>query len=205
MAAAPERYDYEGDGGSDFHDGTQQVQDDLENFSDEPEEAEEYDDQQPDWYESTNTSRHPNLSTTTLRTSSLNPPAFPSDPPEEFPTSPPKTTIRVLEPKDPASLDLGLHDSISLRIDSEKTVTVQRVDDLTQLTQREDEHNSIPAVVPDYPSEHAPASSMSAEQRIKQLEVKVAKLNLLRSADAASISRSSYPLQDSLSMLNNLI
>ena len=186
-AVAPEEDDdYEGEGGSDYQDGVQQAPKDVENFSDEE------DDQDIEWNVTTaNNILH---SISNLRTSSSKPHLFPSDPQEETPTF----TIPVLEPEEPASLDLGQHDPTSLHTESEKTDTAPRVDDLTQL-QLENKHNETVAAVPGAQSEHDPESSMSAEQRIKQLEEKVAKLNALRLVDAASISRlsrifSKFPL-----------
>ena len=115
-------------------------------------------------------------------------PPLPSDPQEKTPTF----SIPVLEPEEAASSDLGLHDPTSLRTEeSERTDTVPQVDDLTQQLQSEDERNETDAAVPEAQSEHTPESSMSPEQRIKQLEEKVEELNALRLDDAASISRSS--------------
>jgi hypothetical protein len=169
------------DGGSDYQDGAQQGPDDLENFSDDPEED---DDQDIEWNENSSINYTPHsISNVTIQTSPSKPHTFTLD---EIPAF----TIPVLESEEAASLDLGLHDSTSLPTDSEKTDTVPRL--VVDLTQHDED--GIVAGVPDTQSEDAPESSMSAEQRIKQLEDKVAKLDALRLFDAASISRSfSHP------------
>lgn len=169
LAVLEEDDDDEGEGGSDYQDGPK----DNENFSDD---AEEEDDQDVEWNENTAN----NIPHTTLRTSSSKLHPLPSGPQEETPTF----IIPVLEPGEAANLD---HDPTSLRIESEKTDTVPRADDLTQ-PQLENERVSAMLGIQ---SEHTPESSMSTEQRIKQLEEKVAKLNALRLVDATSISRSS--------------
>jgi hypothetical protein len=185
----------------DDDDGVQQHQapKDLENFSDEL--SEEEDDDQDDtieWNENTanNVPAHA-ISNATLRTSSSKPHPYPSEPQEETPAF----IIPSLEPEE-AAIDLGPHDPTSLWAESEKTDTVPRVYDLTHL-QLENEHNGTAAAVPGTQSEHTtPESSMSAEQRIKQLEEKVAKLNDLRLVDAASISRSSFSLSSLFSKIS---
>ena len=194
-ALPEEEDDDEGEGGSDYQDGVQQARKDLENFSDDPEEE---DDQDIEW--TANNISHP-ISKATLPTSSSSkphhhPPA--SNPQEETPTF----IIPVSEPEETASLDLlghHHHGSTALLTESEKTDTVPRVDDDPTQLQIENERNVTAATaVPGTQIEHAAAaaeSSTSAEQRIKQLEEKVEKLNALRLVDAASISCSfSYPL-----------
>lgn len=173
--AEPEGEDYEGDDASDYQDGAQQVPEDVENFSDEPEDAEEYEDPDPDWNESSTNNFPHSILNATSRISSTNTRAFPSDPQEEIPI--------VLEREEPDGLD---PDSISLRTDSEKAVTMQRVGDSIR---REHEHNRAAVAVSGAQREHASESSMSAEQRIKRLEEKVAELNALRRLDSSSISR----------------
>ena len=211
-APAPEEDDYAGEGGSDSQDGVQQPPKDLENLSDDPEEE---DDQDTEWNEnpaakniphsisnatssSSSSSKFPpplptpsSSSSSSLSLSTL--PPLPSDPQEETPTF----IIPVLEPEEAASLDRDLHDLTPLRTESEKTDAVPRVDDLTPQLQLENERYGIAAAIPGAQSEHTPESSMSAEQSIKQLEEKVAKLNAMRLVDVASISRSSssYPLK----------
>ena len=184
VAAPEEEDDYEGEGGSDYQDGVQHAPKDLENFSDDPEEE---DDQDIEW--TANNVPH-SISNATLPTSSTRPhPPPPSDPQQETPTF----IIPVLEPEEAASLDLGHHDPTALPTESEKTdiVPLARVDDSTQ-PQLENERDKTATAVPRAQIEHTIAeSSMSAEQRIKQLEEKVEKLNALRLVDAASISRSS--------------
>ena len=184
VAAPEEDDDYEGEGGSDFQDGPK----DNENFSDGPDEE---DDQDIEWNEKTANNISHSISNLTLRTSSSKPHPLPSDTQEETPTF----IIPVLEPEEAASLDIGLHDPTSLQTEPEKTDTVPRVDDLTQL-QLENEGNEIASAVSGAQTEDTPESSMSAEQRIKQLEEKVAKLNALRQVDAASITRSSRILSN---------
>lgn len=185
--AAPEEDGCEGDGGSDYQDGGQQAPEDLENFSDD---REEDDDQDMEWTENTINNTPHSVSNTTLRTSLLSKPhAFPLDPPGEIPFS-----IPVLESEQAASLDPGLHDSTSLRTDSDKTDTVPRVVDLTQL---------VDGTAPALP--RSPESSMTAEQRIKQLEEKVARLTASRLVDADSISRPFHiPLKKSLIYMLNI-
>ena len=177
MAAPDEDGGCEGDGGSDYQDGAQQAPDDLENFSDDPEED---DDQDTEWNENTPISYAPHsISNATPQTSPSKPDTLTLD---EIPAF----NVPVLESEEAASLGSGLHDSTSLPTDSEKTDTMPRL--VVDLTQRDED--GIVTGVPDTQSEDAPESSMSAEQRIKQLEDKVAKLNALRVFDAASISRS---------------
>ena len=179
--AALQGDDYDGDGGSDCQDGVQQAHEDLDNFSNEPEEVEEHDDQDLDWNEEGTANDISHLISNAMQTSSSNPHASPSDPHDAISASHPQ--VIILEPEE---LDPG---PAALRTDPEKSVTVQRVDDLTQPTiPCEDEHNRTTTVVSETQNDHAPESSMSAEQRIKQLEEKVAELDALRHADAASIS-----------------
>ena len=183
VVAAPEEDDnYEGEGGSDYLDGPK----DIESYTDD---GEDEDDQDIEWNENNVNKIMHSISNVKLRTSTSNLNPLPSDPQDETPTF----IIPALDPEEAASLNLGLHDPTPLRTESEKTDTVPRVDDLTQL-QLENERNDTVAAVPEAQSEHTPESSMSAEQRIKQLEEKVAKLNALRLVDAASISRSSHIL-----------
>lgn len=177
MAAPLGEDDYEG---SDDQDGAHQAPEDLENFSDD---AEEDDDQDIEWNE--------NTANNTPHSISNKPHTFPPDSQGEISAF----TIPVLESSKAATLDLGSHESTSLQTDSEKTDTGPRVDDLTQIIERED--GTTEAAVLRAQSEHASELSMSAEQRIKQLEEKVAKLNALRLADSATISRS-YPLKNPL-------
>jgi hypothetical protein len=160
-----------------FLDWSDDVEDDLEDDDDDAEDI--------DWENTANDIPHKN-SKATLRTSSKPQPPSPSDRQQE---ETPTFITPVLERGETASLDPGLHEPLSLRTESEKTDTVPRVDDLTQV-QLEKERNETASAVSD-----TPESSMNAEQRIKQLEEKVAELNALRLVDAASISRSSlYPL-----------
>jgi len=77
-----------------------------------------------------------------MQTSSSNPHVFPSDPHDEISASHPQ--VIVLEPEELAGLDPG---STALQTDHEKSVTVQRVDDLTQPIPCEDEHNRATAAV----------------------------------------------------------
>jgi hypothetical protein len=179
VAVLEEDDDYEGEGGSDYQDEPK----DHDNFSDDPEED---DDQDIEWNENTTNNIPHSVSGVTLRTSSSKLHPLSSNPQEETPTF----IIPVLEPGEAASLDLSLHDSTSLRTGSEKTDTVLRMDNLTQLRLQK-ERNEAALAMSEAQSEHTPESSMSAEQRIKHLEEKVAKLNALRHVDAASISRSS--------------
>ena len=181
--APEEDDDYEGEGGSDYHDGPK----DHESFSDLEDLIEPEDDLEDvldmEWNEnSTNNIPH-SVSSVTPRTSSSKLHPLPSNPQEEF-------IVPALERGQTASLDLGRHDPTSLRTESERTHTAPRVDDLTQF-QLENERNGTTSTLSRAQSEYTPESSMSAEQRIKQLEEKVAKLNALRLADAASMSRSS--------------
>jgi hypothetical protein len=170
-----------------FLDWSDDVEDDLEDDDDDAEDI--------DWENTANDITHKN-SKATLRTSSSKPqPPSPSDRQQE---ETPTFITPVIERGEAASLDPGLQEPSSLWTESEKTDTVPRVDDLTQV-QLEKERNETASAVSD-----TPESSMSAEQRIKQLEEKVAELNALRLVDAASISRSSpYPL--SLKKKQNLI
>ena len=186
--AAPGEDRYEGNGGSYYQHGAQNPPEDLEDFNDDPEEdPDEDDDQDIEWNENTvnNTTTPHSISNATK------PHVFPLDAQEEIPAF----IIPVLDPVGPAN-DLGLHDSTSLRTDSEKTDTVHRADDLIRPVQQEDETG---VRAPGAQSEDTPESNVSAELRIKQLEEKVAKLNALRLVDAASISRSfSYPHKKNL-------
>lgn len=175
VAAPPGEDDYEG---SDDQDGAHQAPEDLENFSDD---AEEDDDQDIEWNE--------NTAKNTPHSISNKPHAFPPDSQKEISAF----TMPVLESSKATTLDLGSHESTSLQTDSEKTDTGPQVDDLTQIIGRED--GTAEAAAPRAESEHAPESSMSPEQRIKQLEERVAKLNALRLVDSATISRS-YPLKN---------
>ena len=185
MAAPEEDDDYEGEGGSDFQDGVQHAPSSFEeivnlkfNYD-----SEEDDEQDIEWNENTANSIPHSISNATLPISSSQPPSLPSDPQEETPTF----ITPVLEPEEVTRLD-----SSSLVTEPEKTDAVPRMDDLAQLQQLEnDERNETTAAIPEAQSEHTPESSMSAEQRVIQLEEKVAKLNALRLVDAASISRSS--------------
>lgn len=184
--AAPEEDDgYEGEGGSDYQDVFQKASKDIENYSG-SDDSRDDDDQDIEWNENTANNIPHSISNATLPTSSSKFPPFPSDPQEET-----RTFIRPvlrLEPEEAASLDPSVHDPTSRQTESEKTVP--RANDLTQL-QLENERNETAAVVPGAQSEHILESSMSSQQRIIQLEEKVANLNALRLVDAASISRSS--------------
>lgn len=155
------------------------IMEELDGSSDEPD-VEEYDDQDIEWNESTTNNISQSISNTTSRTSPSKPRAFPSDPQEETSASGSQITLPVVESERAASLD---RDSVSLQIDSEKPLSTSQTS--------EGQHDSVVAAVSGAQNEHAPESSMSAEQRIKQLEEKVAKLNALRLVDASSISRSS--------------
>ena len=186
MAAPEEDDDYEGEGGSDFQDGVQHAPSSFEeivnlkfNYD-----SEEDDEQDIEWNENTANNISHSISNATLPISSSQPPSLPSDPQEETPTF----IAPVLESEEVTRLD-----STSLVTEPEKTDAVPRMDDLAQLQQLEnDERNDETATtIPEAQSEHTPESSMSAEQRVIQLEEKVAKLNALRLVDAASISRSS--------------
>ena len=191
--APEEDDDYEGEGGSDYQDGPR----DHEDFGDliDPEDDLE-DDLDREWK-----TVDPSISWVPVRPSlfSKRHPS-PSNPQEETPTF----IIPALEPGETASSDLGLQDPTSLRTEPERTDTVPRVDDLTQL-QLENEPNGSASTVSGAQSEHTPELSMSPEQRVKQLEEKVAKLNALRLADAASISRSSHILSQIVSLYTEYI
>ena len=63
-----------------------------------------------------------------------------------------------------------LHNLTSLRTDSEKTVTVQRVDDLSQ--HNEDNRPAAEEIPRAQSDSYGAESSMNAEHRIKQLEEK---------------------------------
>jgi hypothetical protein len=177
--AAPEEDDgYEGEGGSDYLAQVEYAANSLGDL-DFNDELEEDDDQDIEWNENTANNIPHSISNATLPISSSQPPSLPSDPQEETLTF----IIPVVEPEETTSFD-----PTSLQTEPEKTNAVPRV---TRLQLENDERSGTAAAVPEAESEHIPESSMSAEQRIIQLEEKVAKLDALRLVDAASISRSS--------------
>jgi len=171
--AAQGEDDNEGDGGSYDPYGVQRAREEDDNYSEIPDE---------DGLLSNEST--PNYSPEPI-SNAINPHvSFPLDPQEEIPAF----TIPVLDPEGPAN-DLGLHDPTSLRTESEKTDTVPRVDDMIRVVQQEDGTAVGGPPGAQAQIEDIPESNVSAEQRIKQLEEKVAKLNALRLVDAASISR----------------
>ena len=189
--------DYDGEGGSDYQDLPRQVRKDLEeNFSsDDPEDDEDDDDQQDIMERNENTAAAAATAANNIpqSISNLNAIASTSSKPHPHPSDPtreetPSFVVPVLETEETAGLDSAQHDdstSTSLRAEDENT------NDSTRL-QLENEGNETDVAVPGAQSE--PTPELSSEQRIKQLEEKVEKLNALRLVDAASISRSSLIL-----------